>query len=66
MVLQLRDMKRPGTKPKEYRNNRTSKRSSHYSMEPPLKPLPLAPHRSLHSMNTKQMSLEKLRPPPFS
>lgn len=60
----LRDMKRP--RPPSQRNietTRTSKRSSHYyhgTITP--KPLPLSPHRSYHYMNTKQMSLEKLRP----
>ncbi|RCV18265.1 hypothetical protein SEVIR_3G294300v4 [Setaria viridis] len=60
----LRDMKRP--RPPSQRNietTRNSKRSSHYyhgTTTP--KPLPLSPHRSYHYMNTKQMSLEKLRP----
>ena len=62
----LRDMKRPGPRPPSQRNietTRTSKRSSHYyhgTTTP--KPLPLSPPRSYHYMNTKQMSLEKLRP----
>ncbi|CAN6333504.1 unnamed protein product [Urochloa humidicola] len=59
----LRDMKRP--RPPSQRNNetRTSKRSSHYhhgTTTP--KPLPLSPHRSYHYLNTKQITLEKLRP----
>jgi uncharacterized protein (TIGR01568 family) len=60
----LRDMKRP--RPPSQRNieaTRTSKRSSHYyhgTTTP--KPLPLSPHRSYHYLNTKQMSIEKLRP----
>ena len=62
----LRDMKRPMPRPPSQRNietTRTSKRSSHYyhgTTTP--KPLPLSPPRSYHYMNTKQMSLEKLRP----
>ncbi|CAL4900046.1 unnamed protein product [Urochloa decumbens] len=60
----LRDMKRPRPPPSQRNNEtRTSKRSSHYHQGTTTpKPLPLSPQRSYHYLNTKQMTLERLRP----